>query len=43
MYLLTHARATQVSDDLGAVCDYNRDGLVTMKQLTHHIQQSLIH
>ena len=30
MYLLTHAGATQIGDDLGAVCDYNRTGTVMM-------------
>ncbi len=33
-YLLTRAGATQVSDYLAAVCDYNRAGFVKMKQLT---------
>lgn len=43
LYLLTHAGATQVSDYLAAVCDYNSAGSVMMKQLTDFIQQSFTH
>lgn len=39
-YLLTFAGATQVSDYLAAVCDYNRAAPVMMKQLTNFIQKS---
>lgn len=39
-YLLTRAGATQVSDDLTAVCDYYTAGSVMMKQLTDSIQHS---
>lgn len=42
-YLLTRAGATQVSDYLAAVCDYNRAGSVMMKHLTDFIQQSFTH